>query len=190
MATAVKVSPKEYLEYEREAAFKSEYVDGRIIPMPGASREHNLVGSNIIRVLGNQLLDQPCELYGSDMKVRTRERYGYPDVTVVCGTPTFEDIETDVLLNPTVIFEILSPSTEVYDRGEKFAAYRQRESLQTYVLVSQHLPGTEMYQRQAEGGWYFSEVTGLEQELFLESIGCTLKLADIYRKVDFDQAPI
>jgi Uma2 family endonuclease len=188
MVTAVKVSPAEYLRLEREASFKSEYVDGKLSPVPGASREHNLLGSNIIRVLGNQLLEQPCEIYGSDMKVRTKERYSYPDIVVVCGEPLFEDIESDVLLNPTVIFEILSPSTEVFDRGEKFSAYRQRESLQVYILVSQHLPKLEMYQRQASGGWYFSEVVGLEATLSIPIIDCTLPLADVYRKIVFDES--
>jgi Uma2 family endonuclease len=188
MTTAVKISPAEYLRLEREAAFKSEYVDSKIIPVPGASREHNLLGSNIIRVLGNQLLEQPCEIYGSDMKVRTKERYSYPDVVVVYGEPRFEDMEVDVLLNPTVIFEILSPSTEVFDRGEKFSAYRQRESLQVYILVSQYFPKIEMYQRQASGGWHFSEVMGLEATLFISVIDCTLSLADVYRKIVFDES--
>jgi Uma2 family endonuclease len=188
MTTAVKISPAEYLRLERAAAFESEYVAGKIIPEPGASREHNLLGSNIIRVLGNQLLEQPCEIYGSDMKVRTKERYSYPDVVVVYGEPRFEDMEVDVLLNPTVIFEILSPSREVFDRGEKFSAYRQRESLQVYILVSQHFPKIEMYQRQASGGWYFSEVMGLEATLSIPVIDCTLSLADVYRKIVFDKS--
>jgi Uma2 family endonuclease len=184
MATAVKISPAEYLEKERKAAFKSEYVDGTINPMPGASHEHNVIATNIIRVAGNQLVDKPCHIYGSDMKVQTRNRYSYPDITIVCDTPTFEDFETDVLLNPTVIFEILSPSTEAYDRGEKFAAYRERESLQLYVLVSQHAPKLELYKREGSR-WYFSEVNGLESSLTLDVIDCKLNLSEIYSKVNF-----
>jgi Uma2 family endonuclease len=184
MTTAVKVSPADYLELERKAEFKSEYSDGTILPMPGASQEHNIIATNIIRVLGNQLVDKPYQIYGSDMKVRTRNRYSYPDITVVCDTPSFEDFETDVLLNPTVIFEILSPSTEAYDRGEKFAAYRERDSLHLYVLVSQHLPKLELYKREGKG-WYFSEVSNLEASVHLETIDCTLKLSEIYSKVNF-----
>jgi Uma2 family endonuclease len=187
MATATKVSPAEYLELERKAEFKSEYIDGTIAPMPGASREHNLIEANIVGELRYHLKHRDCEVYGGNMKVRTRERYSYPDATVVCGTPMFETIETDVLLNPTVIFEVLSSSTETYDRGDKFAAYRQRESLQAYVLVSQLMPRIEIFKRQADG-WHFSEVSGLEQTVRLEAIGCELKLSEVYEKVDFSQA--
>lgn len=187
MATAVKVSPAEYLELERKAEFKSEYLDGTIVPMPGATREHNLIETNIVRELSLQLKGRDCEVYGGNMKVRVPISYRYPDATVVCGTPMFEDTETDVLLNPTVIFEVLSKSTETYDRGDKFAEYRKRESLQAYVLVSQLMPHIEIYKRQGND-WLFSEVNGLDKILRLESIGCTLNLAEVYEKVDFSQA--
>jgi Uma2 family endonuclease len=187
MSTAVKVSPAEYLELERKAKFKSEYVDGTIVPMPGASRIHNLIGSHVNRLIGNQLVGRPCEVYINDMKVWAPKSYSYPDVTVVCGEPLFGDIQTDILLNPIVIIEILSPSTEVYDRGNKFASYRQLENLQEYVLVSQKMPYIEVFKRQTNG-WHFSEVAGLENSLILESIECTLKLSEIYDKVDFSQA--
>jgi Uma2 family endonuclease len=186
MATALKVSPAEYLEQERKAEFRSEYIEGTIVPMPGASRIHNLIGSNINRLIGNQLIKRPCEVYINDIKVWSPKRYSYPDVTVVCGEPLFEDFQTEILLNPTVIFEILSPSTAMYDRGDKFASYRQLNSLQEYVLVSQHMPLVEVYKRQGEG-WYFSEVKGLDQTFSLESIQCNLLLAEIFDKVDFSQ---
>jgi Uma2 family endonuclease len=187
MATATKISPVEYLELERKAEFKSEYVDGTVVPMPGATREHNLIETNIIRDLSFQVRGRDCEVYGGNMKVRVPVSYRYPDATVVCGTPMFEDAETDVLLNPTVVFEILSKSTETYDRGDKFAEYRQRESLQAYVLVSQIMPRIEIYRRQGDD-WLFSEVGGLDKTLRLETIGCELKLSEVYEKVEFSQA--
>jgi Uma2 family endonuclease len=187
MATAVKVSPAEYLELERKAEFKSEYVDGTIVPVPGATEEHNLIEVNITGELRQQLKGRDCKVYGGNMKVRVPVRYRYPDATVVCGTPMFEDSETDVLLNPTVIFEILSKSTQTYDRTDKFAEYRQRESLQAYILVSQIMPRIEIYRRQGSD-WIFSEMSGLDKVLRLESIGCTLNLSEVYEKVEFNRA--
>jgi Uma2 family endonuclease len=187
MATATKVSPEEYLRLERKAEFKSEYVDGTIVPMAGATRTHNLINKNVSGLFWLQLRNKSCEVYQSDMKVRTGERYSYPDTVVVCAGPQFEDAEKDILKNPTVVVEVLSSSTEMYDRGDKFAAYRQLESLQAYVLVSQLMPRVEVFKRQAND-WLFSEVSGLEQTLILEVIGCELKLSEVYEKVDFSQA--
>jgi Uma2 family endonuclease len=187
MSTAVKVSPAEYLELERKAEFKSEYLDGTIVPMPGATRIHNLVNKNVSGLLWLQLREKSCEVYQSDMKVPTLKKYSYPDTVVVCGEPHFEDDEKDVLQNPTIIVEVLSRSTETYDRGDKFAAYRELKSLQAYVLISQLMPRVETYKRQ-EDGWHFSEVSGLDATVKLESIDCTLNLAEVYEKVDFSQA--
>jgi Uma2 family endonuclease len=186
MATATKISPVEYLELERRAEFRSEYVEGTILPMPGASRIHNLINKNVSGLLWSQLRSKSCEVYQSDMKVRTKARYSYPDTVVVCEEPSFEDFEKDILTNPIVIIEILSPSTETYDRGDKFAAYRQIKSLQNYVLVSQFEARIEVYERQ-DSGWYFSEVIGLDKTVRLETISCTLNLAEVYEKVDFSQ---
>jgi Uma2 family endonuclease len=187
MATTTKVSPAEYLELERKAEFKSEYLEGTIVPMSGATRIHNLINKNVSGLLWLQLRDEACEVYQSDMKVRTNVRYSYPDTVVVCGEPRFEDDQKDILQNPTLVVEVLSSSTEMYDRGDKFAAYRQLESLQAYVLVSQLMPRIEIFKRQAEG-WHFLEVSGLEQTVRLEAIGCELKLSEVYEKVDFSQA--
>ncbi len=121
MTTAIKVSSADYLELERKAAFRSEYVDGIIVPVQSATEEHNLIEVNITGELRQQLKDRDCKVYGGNMKVRVPISYRYPDATVVCGTPVFEDMETDVLLNPVVIFEVLSKSIETYDRGDKFA---------------------------------------------------------------------
>jgi Uma2 family endonuclease len=187
MATVLEkvLSVSEYLEQERTSEVKHEYLDGIVKEMPGASREHNIIGTNFSRKLDVHLEDQPCEIYGSDMRVRvTSTRYTYPDITVVCSTSLFEDNYVDTLLNPTLMIEILSPSTEAYDRGEKFSFYRRIESLQEFVFVSQDEPKLERYLRQGSE-WRFSEATGLEDTMRLETIGLTLALARVYKKLSF-----
>lgn len=175
------VSPQEYLELERKASFKSEYRNGLIVPMAGASIEHITISDNFTRYLGNQLEGQPCHAYSSDLKVRTSKTYSYPDITVVCGKLRFEDVESDVLLNPTLIIEILSPSTEMYDRGQKFAEYRELESFGEYLLTSQTQLFIEHYIKQTDGSWKFLEHKGLDKSVRLETINCTLALRDIYQ---------
>jgi Uma2 family endonuclease len=188
MSQQILVSPQEYLELERKASFKSEYRDGLIVPVAGASIEHITVSDNFTRHLGNQLEGQSCQAYSSDLKVRTGKTYSYPDVTVVCGNLLFEDVESDVLLNPTLIIEILSPSTEVYDRGEKFAEYRELKSFSEYLLTSQTQPLIEHYIKQSDSSWKFITHKGLEASVRLESVNCTLALKDIYRRVKFENS--
>ena len=155
------ITPEQYLELERQAETKSEYFAGEIFAMAGASPEHNLISGNAFGVLWSQLRDRPCTAYGSDMKVRsTQEHYAYPDVTVVCGEAQFGGEEREVLLNPTLIVEVLSPSTEAWDRGGKFEQYRQRESLQEYLLIAQDRPHVERYARQSNGECYSVRGTG------------------------------
>ena len=175
---------EEYLKLERKALDKSEYYQGEIFAMTGASRKHNLISGNVIRELGNQLKGRPCEVYPSDMRVRVRPTglYTYPDVSVVCGEPLFDDSRGDTLLNPTVLIEVLSPSTEAYDRGEKFAQYRRLDSLQDYVLIAQDTVRVEHYRRRGEL-WVLSEMNDLDDELQLKSIDCTVPLREIYDKV-------
>jgi Uma2 family endonuclease len=179
------LSPEEYLKIERAAEFKSEYIDGFLVAMPGARRPHILITVNITSSLHSQLRSRPCEVYTQDMRVRIAEGhlYAYPDVTVVCGQPEFEDKEFDVLLNPTVIIEVLSESTEGYDRGLKFERYRRRASLQEYVLVSQDRIVVERFSRQGEH-WLLTDATSFDEAIELSSIGCTLALRDIYEKVE------
>jgi Uma2 family endonuclease len=131
-------TPEEYLERERRAEYKSEYFAGEIVAMAGAKRRHNLVATNTAISLGGQLRDSPCEVYSNDMRVQAdgEKQYSYPDVVVVCGEPQFRDGREDTLLNPTVIVEVLSPSTEARDRGEKFLRYRQIESLTDIICSS------------------------------------------------------
>lgn len=183
------VTAAEYLVCERAAETKSEYSRGEIRPMPGASRKHNLVTGNIYASLHTQLRKSRCEIYPSDMRVKV-EATGlitYPDISVICGEPRFDDGYKDTLLNPTVLIEVLSPSTSAYDRGDKFENYRQIASLQDYLLVAQDKMQVECYSRQPDNTWIFTEFKRASDQFVLASIGCTLALEDIYEKVTLDQ---
>lgn len=176
------ISPEEYLLRERRAEYKSEYYEGEIVAMTGASRRHNLLTVNLVFNLKGQLGRRGCETYSGDMRVRipATGTYVYPDVAVACGNPRFEDAEVDTLTNPTLIVEVLSASSEAYDRGKKWARYRRVPSLQQYMLLSQDRPHAEWYTRQEGGLWLFAEAVGPEAEVRLESVGCALRLADLY----------
>ncbi len=183
------LTPEEYLAKERKALTKSEYQEGRIHAMPGASHEHNIIMGNTFAELHTQLRDRTCIVYPSDMRVKVSSmgRYTYPDVIVVCDEPRFEDSHFDTLLNPTVLIEVLSPSTASYDRGEKFAAYQKLDSLCEYVLISQNSVRVEHYLRQ-EQTWDLTEFHSLADVFQLGSIGCELSLQAIYAKIEFSQA--
>ena len=178
------LTPAEYLDWERKSDTKHEYLRGEIIAMSGASREHSLIVTNISGELYIQLKEGICEVHTNDMRVRTHPEtsYFYPDVVVVCGEPRFEDNAFDTLLNPIVLVEVLSPSTQAYDRGEKFKNYQQLTSLQEYILVSQDEVHIEHYRRQ-ETQWKLTEFRSLENVLLLTAIECALSLEDIYRRV-------
>jgi Uma2 family endonuclease len=184
------LSPRQYLAIERAAEERSEYLDGEMVAMTGGSRNHGLIVGNLVRELGSQLRDRPCEVYPSDLRVQVSQTglYTYPDVVVVYGEPRFEDEQLDTLLNPTVILEVLSPTTESYDRGRKFEHYRTLGSLAEYLLVSQAQPRVERFLRHGDGLWLFGDAAGLEAALTLPSIGCELKLAEVYAKVRFPGA--
>lgn len=175
---------EDYLTLERNALYKSEFHNGEIFAMTGASRKHNLIAFNIAGELRAQLKNRPCEAYIADMRVKATKAhsYHYPDIAVVCGTPQFEDAHVDTLLNPTLLIEVLSPSTEAYDRGGKFAHYRKIASLCEYLLVTQDQPSIERYLRQGEV-WILSEAVDIGASVSLESIGCTLSLREVYDKV-------
>ena len=182
-AVLPRYTPEEYLALERAAEYKSEYIDGHIYAMSGGTKRHSLIKVALVRLIDTHLLDSHCATLDSDMRVRVDPSlYTNPDLTVVCGEPEVEDVEDDTLLNPTAIFEVLSPSTEAYDRGEKWARYRRMPSLKQYVLVSQDKPRIEVYTRQGDV-WTFSDAGGLDASIHLESIGCTLALAEVYRRV-------
>ena len=181
-------TPEEYIVRERKAEIKSEYLNGRIVAMSGASRAHNLITRNISGELYVQLKGRTCESYTNDMRVRIPSpmSYTYPDVVVVCDEPRFEDNVFDTLLNPTVLFEVLSPSTEAYDRDRKFSRYQQIASLQEYVLVSQDRVCVEHYRRRGVQ-WVLTEFCARADVLPLVSIGCELALWDIYALVQFPE---
>jgi Uma2 family endonuclease len=184
------LTPQEYLALERRAERKSEYLRGEMFAMTGASREHNLIAANVSRELGQQLRERPCEVYQAGMRVKVSVTglYAYPDVTVVCGEPQFEDAQVDTLLNPTVLVEVLSPSTADYDRGGKATHYRSLPSLQEYILISQDRALVEHYARQGPDQWLLTERHSLDDTLVLKSIHCRLPLTEIYLKVRFPAA--
>jgi len=179
-------TPREYLVLERKADYRSEYVNGQIIAMAGASRAHNLITSNFCREVSQQLRGRPCETYINDMRIKVSHTglYTYPDIVVVCGNICFENMDNDTLLNPTVIVEVLSDSTEAYDRGEKFAHYRRLESLQEYILVAQYHVRIEHYIRRGTE-WILSEASTLDKTVNLIAIDCNVALRDVYDKVQF-----
>jgi Uma2 family endonuclease len=183
--TKIFVTPQEYLAIERETEYKSEYLNGEIFAMSGASKRHNLITANVLAELHAQLKKRPCTIYPSDMRVKVSATglYTYPDVTIVCGEAEFDDAQQDTLLNPTVIVEVLSKTTENYDRGEKFEHYRKIGSLTEYVLVAQDKYHVEHYVRQPDNQWLLSETDDLQDTLHLPSINCHLALTDIYDKV-------
>ena len=185
------LTPEEYIALERKAIpdseiIRHEYLKGELIAMSGASRAHNLITGNIFGELRNLLRGSGCETYTNEMRVSTpaTTSYFYPDVVVVCEEPRFEDDVFDTLLNPIILVEVLSPSTEAYDRGEKFAHYRQLASLQEYILVSQDQIRVEHYRRQ-EKQWIFTDFQKPEEILPLVSIQCELPLQEIYELVTF-----
>ena len=179
------LTPEEYLAIERRAETKSEYFNGEMVAMVGASRKHNLITVNIVGELRQQLKGRSCEAYASDMRVKipTTELYTYPDVTVACGEPKFEDEFVDTLLNPTLIVEVLSASTASYDRIKKFGYYRTIESLAEYLLVAQDEYKVEQYVKQADGRWLLTDIRSLEGVVEMVSIQCRLMLADVYDRV-------
>jgi Uma2 family endonuclease len=181
----LRMTEAEYLAFERQSASKHEYIQGEVFAMAGASWEHNMICSYTNAALIALLGDKPCQVSHADMRVKTPlANYIYPDLLVVCGEPQFEINEFDNLLNPTLIIEVLSPSTELYDRSKKFELYRSIDSLQEYLLVSQDKARIERFLRQNDV-WVYSEVRGRTASLLLPSLDCTLALADVYRKVTF-----
>ncbi len=188
----------QYLAFERTAETRHEYLDGEIYAMAGESGPHADISANLVATLVVQLKGSPCRARTKDTKVRsgpilrsgqsTRGLFSYPDVVVVCGEPEYHDAYKDVILNPTAIIEVLSPTTEAYDRGEKFTRYQEwNPTLTDYLLVSQDRPQVEHFSRQADGGWSYRRHTGLDAEVAIPAIRSTLKLADVYDRVKFPE---
>jgi len=177
----------QYLDRERDSLEKHEYRDGEILAMSGGSARHSLITANVIGELRDRLKGKPCRVYASNLRVRIPKSvlYTYPDASVVCDAPQVDpdDPLRETVINPT----ILSPSTEAYDRGEKFSRYRQLDSLKQYILVSQAMPRVELFLRRGDGAWLFTAFAGTEANAQLPSLGITLTLAEIYAGVDFSE---
>jgi Uma2 family endonuclease len=184
------VSEQQYLESDRAAERKSEYYDGEMFAMAGAGLAHNRIVADTQFSLQSQLGGRGCELLPSDMRVRigSAARYAYPDITLVCGEPELLDRRQDVLLNPTVIIEVLSPSTADFDRGFKFVAYTAIRSLKQYILIASDHASVEVFTREPDGLWSQAKATRLEDSLDLVTVGCRLSLADVYRRIQFPAA--
>src|SRR6185436_4634403 len=189
---------EEYLAFERESEERYEYFDGLIYAMAGESSQHADLSSNLVGILNPALRGTPCRVWTKDTKVlsgpairshrSTKGLFSYPDLVIVCGEPQFLDEHQDVLLNPTLIIEVLSPSTESHDRGEKFWRYRTHlASLTDYVQVSQALPLIEHFRRQENDQWILTTVSEMTGSLFLESINCTLRMSEVYDRVTFPE---
>lgn len=181
------LNPEDYLTIERQAEEKSEFVDGEIFLMAGASKEHNTITVNLVIELGGQFKQRPCQVFSNDMRVsiNVEGNYVYPDVLALCDEPEFDDAHKDNLLNPALIIEVLSESTETYDRGRKFELYRQLSSVQEYLLITQDRYHIEHYQRQADGAWLLREYNEPADVLQLNSVDATLCLADVYARLIF-----
>ena len=181
------MSAEHYLLLERATEERHEFLDGVVYAMAGESPDHSTICFNLATIIGAQIRDKPCRGFSPNMKVRTSsgDLFAYPDLMIVCGEAKFHDKRGGVLLNPTVIFEVLSPSTEKYDRGEKFLRYRtQIESLEDYVLVSQDRMRVELHHRESDGAWSEVEIEGADAQLQLASVACVVPLVEIYRNTE------
>ena len=183
------VSPAQYLKAERAAETRSEYHDGRICAMAGGSLAHSIIPAGLIAALAAALGDRDCTVVTTDLRVQIgrQSSFVYPDVTVFCGEAQLADEYNDTLLNPTAVFEVISKSTEGYDRGYKFGKYRSIESLRDFVLVSQTEAKIEVFSKTESGQWMFTEFAGTDAVCVLPGIGCNIALADVYRRVRFPQ---
>ena len=191
-----KYTPEEYLALEEKAEFRSEYEDGIIVPLNtnlpnlgGASINHIKIVSNLIEVLSPKLKKKNCRTFSNDLKVwiTKRKKFFYPDLAIICGKIEYFQKRTDTILNPHLIIEVLSDSTESKDRGEKFLSYQSLESLQAYILVSQDKYLVEQYIRREDRNWIYQPTTGINSEVKFESVEETLKLSEIYDLVEFEE---
>lgn len=181
-------SVEDYLDYERNAPERHEFLDGSVYAMAGESPRHSTICFNLGGLIHAQLRGKKCRGFSPNMKIATNNQglYSYPDLSIVCGKPKFHDKKGDVLTNPAVIFEVLSPSTEQYDRGEKFLRYVNGiESLTDYVLIEQNAARVEHFQKRTDGEWTKTEIAGIESVLKLDSVECEIRLAELYDLIEF-----
>ena len=183
-----KYTPEEYLALEEKAEYRSEYVNGNIFKMAGGTEAHNDITLNVAATLKTKLRGK-CKTFASDMKVWVEEAdtYFYPDVTVVCGERKFHKDRTDIVENPILLVEVLSKSTEEYDKNDKFLTYRNIPAFQEYVLISQHRPAVQQFNRQTDGRWLYKATIGLSSKVYFESVAAELSLEEIYDLVEFEE---
>jgi Uma2 family endonuclease len=187
LKTETLYTAEDYLNFEREADTRHEFLDGEIYQMAGESLSHSRIYINLAAEIGSSLKGKRCEPLSPNMKVRTSTAslFSYPDLTIVCGEPIFHDRKKDVLTNPQVIFEVLSPSTAEYDRTTKFQKYRMgNETLTDYILVSQDKPFVEHFFKQADGNWLYQSYGAIDDILKIETVECQLSLREIYDRVE------
>lgn len=182
-----KYTPEEYLALEVKAAHKSEFYDGEIFAMAGGSESHTLISGNIHAELRGRLRQRPCRAYNSEMKILVKANglYTYPDASVVCGKPDFPEGRTDMITNPVLIVEVLSDSTEEYDRSGKFRLYRTLGSLREYLLIEQNAASLQYYRKLEDGKWLIEEVAGMDAVLKLAHLEVEIPLSEIYDRVEF-----
>ncbi len=187
-----RLSEAEYLERERAADVKSEFFDGQVVAMADGTPQHSLIATNLAAEFSNRLRHGPCVPYNSDLRIKVEATglFTYPDLSVICGPLEFAPGTDDTVVNPRVLVEVLSDSTEGYDRGKKFEHYRQIASLQEYLLVSQKEPRLEHFVRQPDAGWLLNEAFGLDATLELPSLKIVLALGEVFAKVNFPAASI
>jgi len=182
---------EEYLRLENDSTERHEFRDGQIIAMAGGTYEHSLIAANVVRELGNRLKKGPCRVLESNLRIRMGRSvlYSYPDASVICGPPQFDLLDPGrmTMKNPHVVIEVLSPTTEAYDRGEKFDRYRQIESLEEYVLVAQDRPSVQTFLRQSDGTWLFTSANGLDASTKIHCLDVELPLAEVYAGIDFQK---
>lgn len=182
-----KYTPEEYLALEEKAEFRSEYENGEIVAMAGGSLNHTQITFNVAKALDRQIAGK-CRILPTEMKVwvQKRGKFYYPDITIVCGKPQFHQNRTDTIVNPQILVEVLSKSTEAKDRTEKFWSYQLLDSFQEYILVSQDKTAVEQFVRQADGSWRYLAVIGEESVLRLMTVEAELNLQEVYQAVDFE----
>jgi Uma2 family endonuclease len=190
--SVARLTEAEYVEIERAAEFKSEFFDGEMFAMAGGTPQHSLIGANLVGEFRNRLKDKACAAYNADLRIKVEATglYTYPDLSVLCGPLKFAPGADDTVVNPSVLVEVLSDSTEAYDRGRKFEHYRKIPTLREYLLVSQKGPRIEQFIRQSDEHWLMIEAAGLEKSLALPSLQITVSLAEIFLKVEFVAGPI
>jgi Uma2 family endonuclease len=189
----IRCTPEEYLRRERDVVEKHEFDHGEVFAMSGGTPQHSLIIANVGRELGIALKGKPCRVYDSNLRVRTLRagHYAYPDISVVCGPMQFDPIDTrkETATNPTLLVEVMSPSTETWDRGGKFASYQSIESLKEYVLVTSDAARIEVYRRQPDGQWLYAATDGVNAVTRLRSIDVELSHAEVYAGADFEEPP-